>query len=447
MNLAPAKKEDLFKTMNNRIDVSCNTLLAEIEGIHSKLRNAWSKGLAVGGEDVKKNRLKIEPRKSESRIGNCTKSLNLLSDYVNCLETLKTSHVQLFIESIRNEIELLWESCNYGDEQREEFRSLSSEIYNEELLIEHEEYLRILKQYFNTNKELFKLVSKREKLWEEKVAFENPTDGCSRFENRGGTLIKELKRIQVVEKLLPNTEKQIRVKVKSWEKTNRKHFLIKDQRYIEYIDQQKLDYRAEQEMKRQAKRLAKQEELLVEIAQDSTATKRMSVYDNSLSKSVCKKFNEESLKEIMKPTESSFIRSRLVAKVPETPNESLSQAKLRMSMSMSTSQVRKTTQPIVDEVPSKLSKLDVSTSQTNRSMLRKPSFNLQSKVHSKVITESDLRGLAKPTESSLLKARIPAKNENLIKKRSAMLTDAKKRKLKRHSLKIGENNCLREQNF
>ena len=94
-------------------------------------------------------------------------------------------------------LQVLWERCCYGEEQQASCSPYFCDVFTEETLQEHEQELRVLNTHYHTHKELFKLVGKREKLWEEKVAFENPADGCSRFENRGGTLIKELKRYQV----------------------------------------------------------------------------------------------------------------------------------------------------------------------------------------------------------------------------------------------------------
>ena len=46
------------------------------------------------------------------------------------------------------------------------------DVYTEETLADHEHQVASMKSYYNDNKELFKLVDKREALWKKKIEFE-----------------------------------------------------------------------------------------------------------------------------------------------------------------------------------------------------------------------------------------------------------------------------------
>merc|ERR1712142_63545 len=115
-------------------------------------------------------------------------SVHILTDHIESLQTLKDSYTKRYIMDIRKEIQEMWKICFYGALQRSKFEAYYSEIYTSEVLIQHEKELKELQECYALHKDLFKLASKRERFWNVKIAFENPTDGGSRFENRGGTL-------------------------------------------------------------------------------------------------------------------------------------------------------------------------------------------------------------------------------------------------------------------
>merc|ERR1712048_1442900 len=95
-----------------------------------------------------------------------------------------------FIESLRKEIVGLWDKCYFSEDQRQLFQSFYSDEFTEEMLLDHEHQVTTLKNYFEENKEIFKLAEKRERLWKEKIDFESqPTD----LNARGGALLKREK--------------------------------------------------------------------------------------------------------------------------------------------------------------------------------------------------------------------------------------------------------------
>lgn len=81
---------------------------------------------------------------------------------------------------------------------------LSSEVFNDDALSAHESELDRMRGFYIDNSAVFKLVSKREKLWKQWLDFESKSGDPSRlFNDRGGKLQKELKQRNTVSKELP----------------------------------------------------------------------------------------------------------------------------------------------------------------------------------------------------------------------------------------------------
>jgi hypothetical protein len=63
----------------------------------------------------------------------------------------------------------------------------------EEMLTMHEKILESLKSYQNENKRVLELWRKRQGVWAQWLEYEAKADDPNRFNNRGGTLLKEEK--------------------------------------------------------------------------------------------------------------------------------------------------------------------------------------------------------------------------------------------------------------
>jgi len=61
----------------------------------------------------------------------------------------------------------------------------------------------------------------------------------SRFENRGGKLLKEEKARKAIEKELPKVEKELESNLLQWENDWERHFIINDTRYIDTVTGQR----------------------------------------------------------------------------------------------------------------------------------------------------------------------------------------------------------------
>ena len=303
----------------NRMDVSrsvYNKFLGELDSGHSQLKQSLSK---CSFQNV-------------DRIA----SINILTEHIESLQTLRDSYTEKYIMDIRDDIKTWWDTCHYGEAQRSEFQSYSCTTFNVENLIEHEKELKNLQQCYDLHKDLYKLATKREKLWNEKITFENPVDGSAKFENRGGALIKELKKYQNAEKQLPVVEREIQTKVDLWERMNGKQFVMHDMQYVEYMEKQKDDYKAEKDAKRDAKKAANHEmqnESPIYTDSNNTSSKNWPNVGQVLS------LNKESGNECEKPKTSRKSSASTPRKV------SVSTPRSRLTSASSTTARRNSVEP------------------------------------------------------------------------------------------------------
>ncbi|XP_061532037.1 protein regulator of cytokinesis 1-like isoform X3 [Phycodurus eques] len=158
------------------------------------------------------DRLKIplEEREdfSEHMLKSKRRNIEALQAEVQRFELLKLHSMKSVIEAIRAEISLYWETCFYSQEQREAFLHYHDDDFTEELLKLHEDEVKTLKSYFEGHKELFEGVAKWQENWAVYLELDRKANDTSRFNNRGGNLLKEEKQRSDLQKSLPKQLKR-----------------------------------------------------------------------------------------------------------------------------------------------------------------------------------------------------------------------------------------------
>uniref|UniRef100_A0A8C4RIZ7 Zgc:86764 n=1 Tax=Erpetoichthys calabaricus TaxID=27687 RepID=A0A8C4RIZ7_ERPCA len=163
------------------------------------------------------------------------------------LEELKRANMQEVIENIRKELLEFWDKCTFSTEQRESFAAFSDGNFTEELLVKHEDELSRLKSYYEKCKSVFEAVERWEQNWRLFQDFERKASDPSRFSNRGGSLLKESKERTKVQKMLPKLEEEIKSFIDTWEAEQGTVFLVRGQRFMDYVAKQWEDYKLQKE--------------------------------------------------------------------------------------------------------------------------------------------------------------------------------------------------------
>jgi protein regulator of cytokinesis 1 len=82
---------------------------------------------------------------------------------------MKRNNLEKFVEATRVQLHDIWDKCFYGEEQRKEFHPAFTEEIDDDALSAHESELDRMRGFYADNSEIFKLIEKRESLWQRKI--------------------------------------------------------------------------------------------------------------------------------------------------------------------------------------------------------------------------------------------------------------------------------------
>ena len=192
------------------------------------------------------------------------------------LNEMKRENMGKFVQATRDELRNIWDSCFYGHEQRREFAPAFSDDFTDDLLSAHESELDRMRGFYRDNEDIYKLVHKREQLWQKFVEMEvsmhdasgeffyeyvylvvqeKDKDPNRLFNARGGQLLKDQKLRQQLKKDLPKVEKELKKELEQWEEDHERYFVVADSRYLDTISRQWFE-REEQKMQEKMKRVS-----------------------------------------------------------------------------------------------------------------------------------------------------------------------------------------------
>uniref|UniRef100_A0A3B4YXJ0 Protein regulator of cytokinesis 1a n=1 Tax=Seriola lalandi dorsalis TaxID=1841481 RepID=A0A3B4YXJ0_SERLL len=216
---------------------------------------------------------------SEHMVKSKKKNIEALQVEVQRLQVLKMQSMKSVIESIRAEIALFWERCFYSEEQQQAFIPYHDDDFTEELLNLHEAEVRTLKKYYEDHKELFEGVTKWQENWTLYLELDKKASDPSRFNNRGGNLLKEEKQRTDLQKSLPKLEKSLKTQIDAWEQEHDKEFLMNGQKFLEYVQEQWSYHHTEKEKEKMERQLKKtkqtQEDMLYGTAVRTPSKRRI----------------------------------------------------------------------------------------------------------------------------------------------------------------------------
>lgn len=242
--------------------------LAKLQGLRQELENQEKRNIQEASElreSMKSLYDKLGVDKSEreefiSKNVGCKPSvIRKLKEEVERLHALKLQHIQKFIDGLRQELSALWDKCFFGPLQREEFTPAFDDNYTEELLTIHEHQVEVMKNYYEENKNIFKLVEKRETLFKTMEEFESKKNDANRLANRGGALLKEEKIRKGISRELPKIEQKLKTDVGKWEEEHERLFLINGCHYMDIITNQWAAFNAQKEQEKLERHKRQQE--------------------------------------------------------------------------------------------------------------------------------------------------------------------------------------------
>ena len=115
--------------------------------------------------------------------GHSSSVISRLQSEIFRLEEIKKANIGKFVHNMRNELHSLWDKCFYSQEQRDNFSPLHCIEFTDELLQEHEDEAKRLKQYLDENKVLLDKVAMRQEVWNKFMELERQAKDPSRLMN------------------------------------------------------------------------------------------------------------------------------------------------------------------------------------------------------------------------------------------------------------------------
>ncbi|XP_015758521.1 PREDICTED: protein regulator of cytokinesis 1-like [Acropora digitifera] len=195
----------------------------------------------------------------------------------------KPSVICKSLDLCRKELSELWDKCFFGPSQREEFAPAFDNNHTEELLAIHEHQVEVMKNYYEENKVIFKLVEKREALFRTMEEFEMKKNDTNRLANRGGALLKEEKIRKGINKELPKIEQKLKTEVGKWEEEHERTFLINGYHYMDIITNQWAAFNAQKEQEKLERHKRQQEIMEKEMvfgSKPASTPKKRCLLDN-----------------------------------------------------------------------------------------------------------------------------------------------------------------------
>uniref|UniRef100_A0AAY4CND0 Protein regulator of cytokinesis 1a n=1 Tax=Denticeps clupeoides TaxID=299321 RepID=A0AAY4CND0_9TELE len=257
-----------LKTLLNRLESRKTENEALCSTYRSRIQDLWER-LQVPQED--REILTEHMTTSKKR------NMNALQAEVQHLEELKIKNIRNVVEAVRTEMTLYWNMCFYNPDQREAFTPYCSDDFTEELLSLHEEEILRLKKQYEDHKELYKGVTNWQDNWTLFQELEKKATDPSRFNNRGGNLLKEEKQRADLQKSLPKLEKSLKSQIDLWEEEQGCEFLVHGQKFLQFVQEQWAQYNTEKErekLERQMKKSKQTEEDMLYGTSLRTPSKR-----------------------------------------------------------------------------------------------------------------------------------------------------------------------------
>ncbi|BES96385.1 protein Hypothetical protein cytokinesis [Nesidiocoris tenuis] len=146
--------------------------------------------------------------RADDRIGK-TAELALTNEIERC-KAVRKSMIRGVIAHLRDQIADMWDLMCYTEEQRSAFNAYRADLFNEDTLQLHELELNNLRDFYETNKTIFDLATRRVKYVQKLRDLDASAKDPKRLLNRGGQLLKDEKERKAANAGLHKTDDQLR---------------------------------------------------------------------------------------------------------------------------------------------------------------------------------------------------------------------------------------------
>jgi len=243
--------------------------VSELNGEKRRRRGILTQMGADIGELWEKLHVPMEEKKAftDSISGLGMDTLEKGDKELNRLNELKSEMMGNLVLEAREKIQKLWDETNANGSPRDSCDGLKEDDesnFTDELLAEHEEFIKVLKSRLEQMRPLLIMIEKREAIVSERMEYEGLQKDPERFQQRGSALTKQLmkeeKMSRRIKKDLPKYTEHLEKKLKDWAETNNESFLYKGEAYMCTIKRQEDEWHNYKEKQTQMKQLKKKQQ-------------------------------------------------------------------------------------------------------------------------------------------------------------------------------------------
>lgn len=187
------------------------------------------------------------------------------------LKSLKSGMLGKLVEEARDRIEELWEETNATEKHRKSFIAmdvLDEDMFDDDLLDQHDEYIKILEERLEKMKPINRVIERREEILRERMEYEELQKDSDRLKQRGAAMAKQLmeeeKMARRIKKELPKLTILLEEKLEEWKETHNEDFLYHGEIYAETMSKQNDEWMEYKQNELQLKLKKKQEDQVME---------------------------------------------------------------------------------------------------------------------------------------------------------------------------------------
>jgi Ase1/PRC1/MAP65 family protein len=188
-------------------------------------------------------------------------------DELKRLKNMKADMLGNLIDEARQTIRDLWEETNASESMRQGFTAIDIDdenLFNDELLELHEEYIQELQDRLEQMKPIVRLIERREEILRERMEYDTLQKDSDRLKQRGAAMARQLmeeeKMGRRIKKELPKLSKHLEEKLVEWRKWTGEEFKHNGRVYAEVMVEQEDDWVQHKANEMQMKLKKKQEE-------------------------------------------------------------------------------------------------------------------------------------------------------------------------------------------
>jgi len=255
--------------------ISAPTLQAltdRVSDLHSEKRRRKSKLSEMGAEIGELWEKLHVPKEEQNAFARSIDGLGMDTlakgeQEITRLYAMKEAMMGRLIVDARKRIQTLWGETNATEEQRALFKGMDvhdESLLNDDLLSEHENYIKLQEQRLEQMRPIIDMVEKREAIVAERKQYEEFLKDPSRLQQRGAALtqqlMKEEKMSRRIKKDLPKYTDLLARKLQEWSHVHNEPFLYHGKDHLIMMRRQEEQWQDYKESQAQMKRQKKQEE-------------------------------------------------------------------------------------------------------------------------------------------------------------------------------------------